>query len=85
MTQSEISTTWLPFDRLDVYHKFYLKPSPLSDCREDDDVVKAIPGSSRPGGKDRFDTVIVLDDEQAEATGVQGEYLRRFYYLLSLR
>ena len=85
LTRSEISTTWLPFDRLDVYHKFYLKPSPLSDCREDDDVVKAIPGSSRPGGKDRFDTVIVLDDEQAEATGVQGEYLRRFYYLLSLR
>ena len=49
--------------------------------------MKAIPGSSRPGGKDRFDTVIVLDDEQAEATGVQGEYqyLRRFYYLLSRR
>ncbi|EPS99694.1 hypothetical protein FOMPIDRAFT_1050476 [Fomitopsis schrenkii] len=73
LTRANISTTWLPFDSLDVYHKFHLKPSSLSDGKEEDDIVKAIPAGSRPGGKDCFDTVIVLDNEQAEATGVQGE------------
>ena len=73
LTRADLSTTWLPFDSLDVYHKCHLKPSSLSDGKEEDDVVKAIPAGSRPGGKDRFDTVIVLENEQAEATGVQGE------------
>ncbi|EPS96422.1 hypothetical protein FOMPIDRAFT_1130436 [Fomitopsis schrenkii] len=43
LTRADLSTTWLPFDSLDVYHKCHLKPSSLSDSKEEDDVVRAIP------------------------------------------
>ena len=54
--------------------KFQLKPCALTDGKEESDVVKAIPGSIRMGGRDRFDNVIVLDKDEAESTGVQGMF-----------
>jgi hypothetical protein len=71
----------LPFDRLDVYHMFKFAPTALDDrSREGDDggedcqTVKAVP--SVLGKPARFDTVVVLHSEDAEATGLAGVYLR---------
>ena len=66
----------LPFDRVDVFHVFKFNPTSLDD--DDDvnverDVVKATPGGGdgKPG---RFDTVVVLQRDDAESTGLQGAY-----------
>lgn len=60
----------LPFDRLDVYHTLKFHPASLDDGEEECDVVKAISSRTRHGG--RFDTVVVLHGENAEATGLEG-------------
>ena len=43
---------------------------PLSDSKPERDAVKARPASGEQPG--RFDTVVVLQGEEAEATGLQG-------------
>ena len=73
LTRRELSQTWLPFSRLDVYHKYKFKPVSLHDGKEEVDVIKAIPSSGHAGRRDRFDTAIVLETGEAESTGVQGE------------
>lgn len=60
----------LPFDRLDVYHILKFHPASLDDREEECDVVKAISSRTRHGG--RFDAVVVLHGENAEATGLEG-------------
>lgn len=74
LSRQELARTWLPFEHVNIYHKFQLKPCALTDGKEESDVVKAIPGSIRMGGRDRFDNVIVLDKDEAESTGVQGMF-----------
>ena len=73
LTRRELSQTWLPFSRLDVYHKYKFKPVSLHDGKEEVNVIKAIPSSGHAGRRDRFDTAIVLETGEAESTGVQGE------------
>ena len=73
LTRHDLTRTWLPFSRLDVFHKFQFSPVELLEGKRESDVVKAIPGSSQRGRKSRFDTVIVLNNENAESTGVQGK------------
>ncbi|KAH9921594.1 uncharacterized protein B0H18DRAFT_880069 [Fomitopsis serialis] len=73
LTRQDLARTWLPFDRVDVYHKFQFKRNELSDGKDELDVVKAVPGGVRQGRKNRFDTIIALDTEEAESTGVKGE------------
>ena len=75
LDRHDLARTWLPFDRIDIYHKFQFNPCELSDGREERDVIKAIPASGRTGRKDRFDTAIVLDTQDAESTGIQGELI----------
>ncbi|KAH9913037.1 uncharacterized protein B0H18DRAFT_888938 [Fomitopsis serialis] len=84
LNRREFARTWLPFDRVDVYHKFRFSPCELSDGREEIDVVKCIPGSIAKGRKSRFDTVIVLENEQAESTGVQGTRAGRVKVIFTL-
>ncbi|EPS94111.1 hypothetical protein FOMPIDRAFT_1098984, partial [Fomitopsis schrenkii] len=84
LTRGELSQTWLPFTRLDVYHKYKFKPCSLHDGKEEVSVIKAIPASGRTGRKDRFDTAIVLDTEDAESTGVQGTRVGRVKVLFKL-
>ena len=38
--------------------------------------MKAIPGAVRKGRKNQFDTIIALENNDAESTGVQGEDLQ---------
>ncbi|KAH9910857.1 uncharacterized protein B0H18DRAFT_827627, partial [Fomitopsis serialis] len=72
LNRHDLSRTWLPFDRLDVYHQARFSPFALSDGKEEQDVVKSIPGSAIKGRKARFDTVIALENGEAESTGVRG-------------
>ncbi|KIY61005.1 hypothetical protein CYLTODRAFT_318884, partial [Cylindrobasidium torrendii FP15055 ss-10] len=57
----------VPIDRLDIYHSFRLSREGLDDDTHENDWVKASPVN---GG--RYDTVIVLDGDDAEVTGLQG-------------
>ncbi|TFY64417.1 hypothetical protein EVJ58_g2643 [Rhodofomes roseus] len=68
--RADLAQTFLPFERVDVYHQFKFKPIELSDGREELDAVKAIPARPTKHQKARFDTVIVLDKGDAESTGV---------------
>ncbi|EPS92908.1 hypothetical protein FOMPIDRAFT_1056442 [Fomitopsis schrenkii] len=63
----------MPINRLDVFHGFKFEPTSLSDDIEETDAVKAkLAKGEQPA---RFDTVLVLQGEDAEATGLQGTYL----------
>jgi hypothetical protein len=61
-----------PLFSLDVFKLFRFNLESLQDG-EDVDLVRAIPVSkSLPNG--RFDTVVVIDGDEAEATGLAGTY-----------
>jgi hypothetical protein len=60
----------LPFTALDVWHLFKITPAKLLDDQERD-MVKAVP-ASKSSTPPRYDTVIVLDGDEAESTAVQG-------------
>lgn len=66
----------LPFNNLDVWHQYKFSPSNLFDDDADGvrEIVKAIPISTK-SHTPRFDTVIVLDTDEAESTAVQGMYI----------
>jgi hypothetical protein len=60
----------LPFYRLDVFHQFKFHPTGLEDGDDERDTVKAVPSIKK--SPPRFDTVIVLNTDAAESTGVEG-------------
>lgn len=67
------ASSYLPFSHLDVFHGFKFTTIPLSDGALEHDSVKAKPAiGTQPA---RFDTVVVLQDDDAEATGLQGKLL----------
>ncbi|KAF5362693.1 hypothetical protein D9757_014516 [Collybiopsis confluens] len=61
----------LPFDTVDVWHRFNITPMKLLDDEVEKAIVRASP-ISRTASIPRYDTVIVLDGENAESTAVQG-------------
>ncbi|KIY67102.1 hypothetical protein CYLTODRAFT_454797 [Cylindrobasidium torrendii FP15055 ss-10] len=69
----------LPFDRIDVFHSFKLSREGLDDETRERDWVKASPEN---GG--RYDTVIVLDSDEAEVTGLQGTRIGRVRLIFKL-
>lgn len=71
-TQLRDAVDNLPINRLDVFHGFKFTPEPLHDDTQEIDSVKAKPAKGEQPA--RFDTVVVLRDDDAEATGLQGEY-----------
>jgi len=69
-----LDSTPLPFNHIDVFNMFCFHPVSLNDEEEEYDLVKAMPISkSLPAGC--FDTVIVLDKDEAESTGMAGKYI----------
>jgi hypothetical protein len=76
----------LPFERLDVYSQFRFKPTALDDTdsqAEEVDTVKAHPISDKnPHG--RFDTVVILNSDEAEETGVEGTRIGRTRVIFKL-
>ena len=62
----------LPFKALDVWHRYKLTPFNMFDDSDAvQEIVRAIP-ISKGGLHSQFDTVIVLDTNEAESTAVQG-------------
>ena len=71
--EQENATSNLPFSRLDVFHTLKFSTISLTDDIAERDVIKARPAiGSEPA---RFDTAIILQGDDAEATGVQGKYI----------
>ncbi|KIK51244.1 hypothetical protein GYMLUDRAFT_181672, partial [Collybiopsis luxurians FD-317 M1] len=71
--EQEININSLPFSSLDVWHQLKFRPFNLSDNDSDSvqEVIKVIP-ISKHSSIPRFDTVLVLDSDEAESTAVQG-------------
>jgi hypothetical protein len=65
----------LPFTYLDIWHQYKFTPTNISDDESDSiqDTIKAIP-ISRRALIPRFDTVIVMEADEAESTAVQGSF-----------
>ena len=72
LPQQQLIDTGLPFTKVDVYNMFRFSPTSISDDdTTEKDVVKALPISSKlPHG--RFDTVVVIINDEAESTGLIG-------------
>ena len=66
----------LPFTAVDVWHQYKFSPANLFDDDADGlrQTVKAVP-ICKTTLIPRFDTVIVIDTDEAEATAVRGELL----------
>jgi hypothetical protein len=67
-----VESSLLPFHNIDVYTMFHFHPEALQDDElNENDIVRAVPCSpSLPSG--RYDTVIVMESNNAEATGLEG-------------
>jgi hypothetical protein len=74
MGDRQLSNASLPIESVDVYTNFRFSPDQLNEDNEVSDIVKAIPSSKTlPNG--RFDTVVVMDTDEAEATALHGLFL----------
>ncbi|KAJ7896871.1 hypothetical protein B0H13DRAFT_1623692 [Mycena leptocephala] len=83
MAPTELRAATLPFTRLDVYHNFKFEPisiDPSADADEkngeDFQTVIARPRSADQTTPPRFDTVIIRNTLQAQATGLAGKCMR---------
>ncbi|KDQ49828.1 hypothetical protein JAAARDRAFT_200474 [Jaapia argillacea MUCL 33604] len=74
-TLSAISPTryTLPFEHLDVYHNVKFSPPELHDQKEERDIIKAHPTIKKTPA--RYDTAILIVDDKAESTGLQGKII----------
>ena len=73
LSASFSASSYLPFSHLDVFHGFKFTTIPLSDGALEHDSVKAKPAiGPQPAW---FDTAVVLQGDDAEATGLQGKLL----------
>lgn len=74
--QGRPSASSLPFSKLDVFYRFKLFPPPIY-CDGIDPpepvTIKASPPRRKMAGQ--FDTVIILDTEEAQETGLEGRFL----------
>lgn len=81
-SQLQDALTNMPVNRLNVFHGFKFAPASLSDDNEETDAVKATPAKGQQAA--RFDTVVVLQGDDAEATGLQGESQLTFRRVLRI-
>ncbi|KAI0720653.1 hypothetical protein C8Q72DRAFT_878104 [Fomitopsis betulina] len=76
--EQENASSYLPFSRIDTFHTLKFTTIPLTNNQPECDIVKARPRiGSEPA---RFDTVVVLHDDNTEATGVQGPLVSVEWY-----
>ncbi|EPS92600.1 hypothetical protein FOMPIDRAFT_1137569 [Fomitopsis schrenkii] len=81
-SQLQDALTNMPVNRLNVFHSFKFAPASLSDDNEETDAVKATPAKGQQAA--RFDTVVVLQGDDAEATGLQGTRIGRVKLIFKL-
>ncbi len=75
----QLETTHFPFNNIEVYSMFRFHPETIQDDNKECDIVRAVPCSS-PCPRGRFDTVIVINNNTAEATGLEGIIVVSFYF-----
>ncbi|EPS93900.1 hypothetical protein FOMPIDRAFT_1135285, partial [Fomitopsis schrenkii] len=78
-SQLQDTLTNMPVNRLNVFHGFKFTPTSLSDDNEETNAVKATPAKAA-----QFNTVVVLQGNNAEATGLQGESQLTFRRVLRI-
>lgn len=71
VSNRNLDSTSLPISHIDVYNMFRFQHGEIHDNDEEKDIVKAIPRSKKLS-KERFNTVVVIDTDEAEATGLAG-------------
>lgn len=71
--KSSAAAQTLPFQKLDIWTQFKFHPAGLHDDDEEDDIVKALP-KTKDNNFSRFDTVIALNTDEGESTGLKGMY-----------
>lgn len=91
VTKAEaLSIGCLPFTLLDVWHHFKFTPVNLFDDASDvpKEIVRAAPSSikknSKSKSKSRYDTVIILINDEAESTAVRGCRVARLRVIFRL-
>lgn len=84
-SKSEALTGSIPFRSVDVWHQYKFNPGNLFDDDSDavKEIVKAIPFSKR-SLVPRFDTVIVLDADEAQSTAVIGNVIFQSFHIIIL-
>ncbi|KAJ3709626.1 hypothetical protein C8R42DRAFT_572167 [Lentinula raphanica] len=72
-TKAEALAGHTPFTTLDIWHQFKLRPTDIFDDGSEvpREIIKAIP-TWRKALVPRFDTVIVLNTDEAQSTAVKG-------------
>ena len=78
LPRNNISTAYLPFDRVDVWHSFKFSREAVGNDIEDSNVkdwIRAKPGKGSERVGERFDTVLVAYTDDAESTGMQGKFI----------
>ncbi len=72
LSNQRLNSATLPISKINIYNMFHFHPVPLQDDDNEQDIVRALPVSkSNPHG--RFDTVVVLENDTAESTGLEGK------------
>lgn len=72
-----LSEASLPIQAVDVFTSFRFTRDQLNEDNEQSDIVRALPISkSVPCGQ--FDTVVVMDSDEAEATALTGQFIPLF-------
>ncbi|KAH6867477.1 hypothetical protein BKA70DRAFT_1057446, partial [Coprinopsis sp. MPI-PUGE-AT-0042] len=73
----------LPVDNVDIFHQFRFQKTALHDEAEELEPVKAT-AKSKSLSHGRFDTVIVVDQHDAEATALEGTRVGRVKVIFKL-
>lgn len=71
LPRKQVLETPLYFSTVEVWHQFKLTPSSLFEDIPVREIIKALP-IWKKSDTARYDTVIVMDDDKAEAVGVEG-------------
>ncbi|EPS93773.1 hypothetical protein FOMPIDRAFT_1055679 [Fomitopsis schrenkii] len=76
------ATNNMPFNYLDIFHSFEFAPDSLNNDASETEAIKAKPVKGHQPA--RFDTAVVLNSEDAEATGLQGTRIGRVKVIFRL-
>jgi hypothetical protein len=66
--RQRLDRTDLPIEKVDLFPQFRFRPASLHDEDDESNTVKAYPQQKNG----HFDTIVVMDGEDAEATGLEG-------------
>ncbi|OJA09948.1 hypothetical protein AZE42_10127 [Rhizopogon vesiculosus] len=87
LPRANISSTYLLFDKINVWHGFKFGRNILGnnvESTEEKDWVRAKPARQQGLGGERFDTVVVSHTDEAQSTGMKGMKVGRLRVIFTL-